>query len=248
MPIIRANAGFRNTKYARIDGENPDVFIGSSLSVIGLWVFFLRQRFSDSVAQALPWYWSEDLRPADDEDGSPLPEGSPRKIQIASAYNTEQAIRDYRPSIFVGRGGRPISPMKTVVDNFVGEVKTTGFRAFYIMTQMPITIEIKSENAGECSVLGDTVWSFVLATRDIARKDFGFHEVSEPTLGDTIPNAKDKEIWETSVTFEVQFDQRWGVTPIAPKLREILTTITSKNNSSTDDYLARLALRDDVGT
>ena len=246
MPIIKVDKGYRNTAYPRMETEGVDVFPGSSLAVIGLWVFFLRQRFQDKESQALPWIWNENLRPEDDEDGDVRPDGSPRRIEIESMYNTEKLNRDYRPSVFIGRGGNPITPIKQVVDNKVGNKKQTGFNAYHIMINMPLVIEIQSENAGECSTLGDIVWSYVLTTRDICRHDFGFHEVTEPILSDTIPNKKDKEIWETKVSFAVQLDQRWGVTPIAPKLREILMLIKG-NKEGADSFLTQLAVRDEDG-
>lgn len=227
----------------RLEQESADVFIGSPLAVIGLWVFALRARFEPDPASPLPWVWSENLRPEDDEDGEPLPTGQPRKIQIESAYNTENSARNYRPSIVVGRGGGAIQAQKLAVDNKVGVYQPTQFTAYHCMATMPISLECESENAGESSSIAETVWAFILTTRDIFRHDFGLHDVTEPVLGDTVPHKKDKEIWVTPVQFSVSYDQRWGVTPIAPKLRDMALTLAKRD--SPDNYFLELALQDD---
>lgn len=243
--IIQTNIGARNTRLPRLaEGEGADVFPGSPLAVIGLWVMALRARFEYTAAAPLPWAWDDDLRPADNEDGEPLPDGSPRKLQIESAYNTENSARNYRPAIFVGRGGGPVRSDKVSVNNKVGEHIPTGLEAFHCYATMPVVFECESENSGESSTIAETAWGFVLTTRSIFRKDFGFHEITEPVLGDTVPSKKDKEIWVTTVQFQVQFDMRWGVTPIAPRLRDMALEL--RGNAGGDDFLVRLAVCDET--
>jgi hypothetical protein len=61
-------------------------------------------------------------------------------------------------------------------------------------------------------------------------------------LGDTVPSKEDKEIWVTPVQFQVQYDMRWGVTPIAPKLRDM--AIRLMGNVSGEEFFVKLAMRD----
>lgn len=225
--IVRTNTGFRGTTLPRLEGENPDVFPGSPLAVIGLWVFALRKRFNANIAEPLPWVWEEELRPYENQDANPLPEGSPRKLLIESMYNVEKSNRNYRPAIYVGRGGNPVRANKIMVDNKVGVRHKDQFKAYLCHASMPIIIECESESSGESSSIAETVWAFILTTRDIFRKDFGFNELTEPVLGDTQPSKTDKEVWITNVQFEVTFDMRWGVTPIAPILREIALELSA---------------------
>lgn len=236
MPLIITNKNWRNQSLPRLEGEGSDVFVGSPLAVIGLWLFAIRQRLAFSPETPMPWVWDPSYRPADDQDGNPLPDGSPRKVVVESAYNTEKAIRNYRPAIYVGRGGGSVQPMKAAIDNLAGVYQPTGLRVFHCMAGMPIIIECESDNAGESSALAETVWGFILATRDIFRKDFGLHDVTEPSLGDTIPGKRDKEVWSTTVSFNVTYDQRWGTEPIAPVLRDIKMQLNAQQGSSAEFF------------
>jgi hypothetical protein len=107
---------------------------------------------------------------------------------------------------------------------------------------MPIVTECESESSGESSAIAETVWAFILTTRDIFRKDFGFHELTEPILGDTQLIKTDKEVWITNVQFEVAFDIRWGVTPVAPVLREIALEVGA-GFPDTDRFFTEISLR-----
>ena len=243
--IIQVGRGICNTALPRLgEGEGVDVFPGSPLAVVGLWVFALRARFEYDPAAPLPWAWDTDLRPEDDEDGEPLPEGVPRKLLIESSYNVDKPNRNYRPAIYVGRGGGQITASKVSVGNKVGTQVTTGFQAYHCYATMPVLFECEAETSGESSSIAETAWAYVLTTRDIFRQDFGFHEITAPNLGDTAPSKKDKEIWITPVQFSVQYDMRWGTTPIAPKLRDMAITLTG--NEGGDDFFVKLALHDET--
>lgn len=245
MGIIVTNKTETGSSLPRLaNGESPDVFPGSPLAVIGLWIFALRERFRYIESMPMPWVWTDDLRPDDNEDGDPLPDGEPRKLMIESAYNVEKSARNYCPAIYVGRNGGPVKADKIAIDNFVGLKKETGFRAFNCHGVMPITFECESENHGESSTIAETAWAFVLTTRDIFRNDFGLHDIKEPTLGDTVPTKRDKEIWVTPVQFTVTYDIRWGITPIAPKLRDLAVEISGQEGAA--NYFVQLALRDEA--
>lgn len=247
--IIQTSTGRLGNTLPRLRSESADVMPGTPLAVIGLWVEALRFRFNATPAEPLPWVWMENLRPADNEAGTPLepdPDdphqtiGSPRRILIDSAYNIEKAARNYRPALYVERG--EVRPLKLSLDNLVGEYLPTQIKAYHCLANMPITIECESEASGESSTIGDTVWAFVLSCRDIFRKDFGFHEITEPVLGKTEISTEDKTVWVTPVRFDVQYDVRWGVRPLEPFLRDISTKITRQAGGN--DYLTEVAVRD----
>jgi len=107
---------------------------------------------------------------------------------------------------------------------------------------MPMLLECGAESSGASSTIGDTVFDFVLATREIFRTDFGLHEITSPVMSDTIPKEDDKEIWITNVQFQVQYDKRWATEPIAPVLREIGLAIRGRQNVS--QTFVDIALRD----
>ncbi len=243
MGGITVDSGPR-VRLPRLTGESPDVFPGSPLAVIGLWVFALRERFALDVGTPMPWVWEPNLRPEDAEDGNPPPDGSPRKLLIDSAYNVKKEERNYRPAIYVGRGGGPVTPNKLAIDNKAGVHFPTHLRAYWCQAQMPVVMECESSDSGESSTIAETAWAFVLSTRDIFRADFGFHEITEPSMTDTIPSKIDKEIWTTNVQFGVSYDLRWGVTPIAPKLRDIAVRLSAGYTDATAFY-QDIALRDE---
>jgi hypothetical protein len=161
-------------------------------------------------------------------------------LLIDSAYNIEKAARNYRPAIYVGRGA--VRALKMSVNNFVGEYFPTQHKAYHCFASMPIVIECESEAAGESSTIAETVWAFVLSTREIFRETCGFHEITEPVLGETTPDTTDKQIWVTPVQFEVQYDVRWGVKPIAPFLRDL--TMKLSPGEDLQEHLLEVAARD----
>jgi len=241
MPIVNVNKGFRDTALPRLTNEGKDVFPGSTMAVVGLLVEVLRARFAPSVSDPLPWVWAEDLTPGVGLDESTLPE-NPHKIQIESAYNTEKSVRDYYPSIYTGRQGNVV-PVPTGTGDYVGEHPQTQFRAYHCYASMPLLCTCVAENAGESSTLGEIVWSYFLATRQILRQEFGFQTFSHPILGDTIPRKADKEIWETRVSFELSFDMRWGTVPHKPIIRDIAVRLRGIDNA--EGHLVTLALRNE---
>lgn len=247
--IVQTNGGFRHTKLPRLNGENADVMPGSPLAVVGLWIEALRYRFNANPAEPLPWVWRNNLRAAEDEAETPLqPDpndphtviGSPRTLLIDSAYNIEKAARNYRPALYVGRGS--VRALKLSVNNFTGEYFPTQIKAYHCLASMPIIIECESEASGESSTIAETVWAFVLSCREIFRQDFGFHEITEPVLGETAPNNTDKTVWVTPVQFEVQYDVRWSVKPIAPFLRDLTMQISP--GKDLQEHLLEIAARD----
>ncbi len=233
-----------NPDVARLADENKLVAPGTPLAMVGLWLAALRGRFARDPQEPLPWVWDPSLQPVENPEDIPPPPDEPRKLMIEAALNVEKAERNYRPAIFVNRGD--IVPPKNAVDNFVGAQLRTGLRAFHSMAAMPILFECESENAGESSLIADTAWFFVLSSRDIFRSSFHLHEITNPVMGPTQPTTVDKEVWRTTVSFQVQFDLRWTTKPIAPFLNDLLVELRQvvEEGGSTTEYLHKIVLRE----
>lgn len=241
LVLITTNHDYAGGALPRLQGESADLVPGSPMAVIGLWVYALRGRFEDQESSPLPWVWSATALNIDTMTGSPRPDGEPTKILIEAGYNTEKAVRNYRPAIYVSRGGHPIQPAKHIVNNFVGQHLPSGLKSYHCFVTMPLVVDCYSDNAAESSTIGETVWGFMLATREIFRQSFGLHDIEEPILGDTVPGQEDKTVWVTQVQTRVTFDMRWSVTPISPKLREVWFELAHIKNP--EDIYRKLAIR-----
>jgi len=235
--VILTDKSFRY-HLPRIKGEGVDVAPGTPLALIGLWVAALRHRFNRNPAEPLPWVWDSNLRPADAEDGTP--EGEPRKLLIEAAFNVEKSARNYRPAIYVDRGD--VTADKVVLDNMAGRYIPTGITAYFCQANVPIVFYCESENAAESCLIADTAWFYILATRDIFKKDFGLYDIREPVMGKTVPIDEDKQVWQTPVSFGVTLEMRWATQPIAPLLRDISLKIGLTGDPNL--YYHELVLRD----
>lgn len=240
--VILTDRGYRY-RLPRLTNEGVDVAPGTPLAVIGLWVTALRYRFNRNPAEPLPWVWDANLRPSDTEDGVPVPEGEPRKLLIEAAYNVEKSARNYRPAIYVDR--ETVTADKVVTDNLAGRYIPTGLNAYFCQSNVPITFYCESENAAESCLIADTAWFFVLATRDIFKKEFGLYDIREPVLGKTVPIDEDKQVWQTPVSFVVTLEVRWSTQPIAPMLRDIKAKIALTGDPNL--YYHEVVLRDSGG-
>lgn len=213
---------------------------GTPLALIGLWVTALRYRFNRNPAEPLPWVWDQNYRPSDTEDGEPLPDHEPRKLLIEAAFNVEKSARNYRPAIYVDR--ETVTADKVVLDNLAGRYIPTGLSAYFCQANVPIVFYCESENAAESSLIADTAWFFILATRDIFKKSFGLYDIREPILGKTVPIDEDKQVWQTPVQFTVTLEMRWATQPIAPLLRDLSLKIGVTGDPNL--YYHGLVLRD----
>jgi hypothetical protein len=237
--VVQTNPWFRY-KLPRLNGEGVDVCPGTPLALIGLWVSALRYRFNRNPAEPLPWVWDADLRPSDTEDGQPVDLGEPRKLLIEAAFNVEKSARNYRPAIYVDRG--EVSVNKVVIDNMAGKNLPSGLTAYFCQAEVPIIFYCESENAAESGLIADTAFFFILATRDIFRKDFGLYDIKEPVLGKTQQLDEDKQVWQTPVQFSVTLEMRWTTVPIAPLLRDIALQIEVTGDANL--YYHQVVLRD----
>jgi hypothetical protein len=258
---IQTDEGCRYNLPRAID-EAPNVAPGTPLAVIGLFLLALRCRFGknsigenwvgggsigmeedenyvENNTEPLPWYWDENLQPADE---CILDVDNRVKVLIEAAFNVEKSVKNYRPAIYVNRG--PVVPQKIVVDNRAGEHLPSGSKAYFSLARMPLSIECIAENSGESAILADTVWFFILSTRNIYRETFGLYDITEPILGETQEDTEDKEVWKTVVTFDVFVELRWGVRPISPLLNEIALKIHAAGDPNL--FYHQIVLRESV--
>lgn len=266
MSIILTNQNYDGSYLPRSVDESKRVAPGTPLALVGLFMLAIRERFSynsiggnvlgggtmdmpdehtyseeePETREELPWVWDNSLRPSAECPPPEDPDAVRTKILIDSAFNIHRGTHNYRPAIYVDHGNT--IAQKVVVDNRAGNHLPSGLAAYYCMAQTEMIVSCSSENPGESSILGDTVWFFLLATRDIFRHDFGLHDMTEPILGKTTPDEEDKEVWKTQINFSVVTEMRWAVRPIAPLISDIALAIR-KDGVTPDTYYQRLVLR-----
>jgi hypothetical protein len=243
-------------------GEHPNVTVGSPLAVIGLFVLALQHRFSpgargtegllgdspdlrDPVSwedpvdpEPLPWIWTGDLKPAD--ECTPGNTRAPRPIFVGPAFDKNKGIRNYRPAIYVDRGNVVIQKVSN--NNFVGQHSASGLEAFGAIAKIPIQIDCIGESYGDSSIIADTVWFYILASRNILSRTFGFHQIVEPVLGATLPEENDKQVFHTQIFCDVELFLRWSTRPIAPLINDIVLRVAKAG--SVDEVLVDIVLRE----
>jgi hypothetical protein len=269
MAIITTNQNYDGSFLPRASDESRRVAPGTPLALVGLFMLAIRERFGyNSIGgsilgggavnmldentysedapeerEDLPWVWDNSLRPASECPEPEDPDQVRTKILIDSAFNIHRGTHNYRPAIYVDHGNT--IAQKVVIDNSSGRHLPSGLNAYYCMANTEMLISCSSETPGESSILGDTVWFFLLATRDIFRKDFGLYDLTEPILGKTVNDEEDKEIWKTQIHFSVTTEMRWAVRPIAPLVNDIAIAIR-KEGVTPDAFYQRLVLRSSV--
>lgn len=213
-------------------GQQAEVLPGSPLAVVAVITEIVRERFR--AANNLAWVWTDNASPASTETNEVA---AARKIQVEPAFNVNTEVRNYRPSIFVDKGDTATT--KVATNNFAGQELSTGLKGFYTIASIPIDVECVSDQKGESAQLGDIVWFYLLAGRDQIRSTFGFHDVSNPVLGRTMPFSQDKQAWSTHVSFEVQVHFRWTTLPISPLLRDIVVRFHDSGEPDPDVFFLR---------
>jgi len=243
-------------------GEHKNITVGSPLAVIGLFVLALQHRFSPAaigsdnlvgdspdlrvpvewedptVPEPLPWIWSGDLKPAD--ECNPSNAGAPRPIYIGPSFDRNKNIRNYQPAIYVDRGN--VTVQKVSNNNFVGQHNASGLEAFGAIARIPIQLDCTAQSYGDSNIIADTVWFYILASRNILSRTFGFHQIVEPVLGATVPDEIDKQIFHTQIYCDVELFIRWSTKPIAPLINDIVLRVGKAG--SVDDVLVDIVLRE----
>lgn len=203
----------------RIDGQHPDIFPGSPLALIAVFVETIRLRFSQDNAYKLPYYWEQDPTPRPEEENT---DDAPRKLLIESQYLQHPDARDFRPAIFVERGDTPFS--KIVVGNRAEYDQATDSNLYVMHATTPISVQCVAKDRGESMSIGEIVAFYLAAILPEMRETFGFQDASLPILASTQVyrrSSNDIEEWVTPVNLQVTCKHIWRETPMAPKLREI---------------------------
>lgn len=209
----------------RVTGQPEIVVDGSPLAVIGIFIAFLRERFSPNNGPPnYPWYTDENKT----------------SILIESGFETNVIPRGDKPAIYIDKDQCTYG--KVVIGDRAGHRFRDGAEAQWCLATVPLLIDCVSSRRGESAVIGDiTQWS-IHASSDAIQAAFSLHEMTPPTLGRTIPFEDDQEAWTTPVSFQLQYHVRWLTIPIRPLLSEISLRIRDSNLPATE-YFTVLATK-----
>lgn len=180
----------------------------SPLDILGLFLTVIRARFTDTP-EAFPWKWSDN--------------DSATTIYIEVGSGDEVGKKDVRPAIYVDRG--PVVFPKVVIGDFAGGQLHTGKSAFYTAATGQINVDCVSKNRGESAILAELVQSFLLMSSDLIIKTYTLRDVTPVTLGGTEVWDKDDRLFNTRVTSQISYDVKWGVSPLAGRVAEIVAEL-----------------------
>lgn len=192
---------------------------GSPLAIQGVFLEIIRERFK--ADSGIGFVWDPDL--------------TTTSLIIETSYNEEVEARNRVPAVYVTR--LQTVPGKMMVGDRVGVRLPDHLEAFGALNTVALSIECVSNDEGESAVLGDIVQYMLLASQDIIQREFGFYDISHPSLGQTIPYSRDQTKWSTTTEFQVQFWIRWSQVPIAPLLQQISQRITQRGVDATGHFI-----------
>lgn len=182
---------------------------GSPLAIQGVFLEVIRERFRTDAGLGI--IWRPDITETD--------------ILVEVGYNEETESRSQVPAIYVNK--LDTTPGRVIIGDRVGVRLEDHCEGFGAVATVGISIECVSNDEGESAVLGDIVQYMLLASQDVIQREFGFYDISHPSLGQTVPYDRDTNKWLTGVQFQVQFWIRWKQVPIRPLLQQIAQRVSS---------------------
>ena len=212
-----------------VPGTHPWLTVSSPMTLIGIFVAILRERFgpgtfSDPVLQ---WAWKEDLNTT--------------RIFIESGFNEKIEARNTRPAIWVDRAQNNYG--RVSVGNQDQMPVNLKFRHefFYSTAETDMLIECTSPDRGESMLLGSISQDVLHMSARHIEAAFGLRDMSPVVMGRTVPYEKDKDLWNTPVEFRAYYEARWSTVPMATLLMRLYMKIADK--SEPESYFRDFVLK-----
>ncbi|PIX39958.1 MAG: hypothetical protein COZ56_15990 [Armatimonadetes bacterium CG_4_8_14_3_um_filter_58_9] len=201
-----------------VDGANPNLIFSTSLTIIGVFVAILRERFSPATPSDPPlkWHW--------------LPEIKDTGLFIESGWNENLEGRNVRPGIWVDRDQNVYQQVSIGDRDQMPVYQNVRLQLYYGIGETDMILECTSTNRGESMILGSIVQDFLQMSSDEIQAIFGFRSMTPIILNRTTPFNKDTKLWTSPVMFRVQYENRWASQPIATMLRNIFLKIDDKTD------------------
>jgi len=214
-----------------VQSTHPLINISSPLTLIGIFVAILRDRFSPDTYSDPPlkseWLWQSALKSTG--------------IYIESGWNEQLEGRNLRPGLWVDRDQTVYGKVSIGNRDQIPTILATRHELFYADAQTDISIDCTSKDRGESMMLGSLVQDFLQMSARYLMAEFGLRDISPVVLNKTVPFERDRELMGSQVQLRVSYEARWATVPIAQLLSEIRSRIADKDDP--EKYFREIALR-----
>lgn len=208
---------------------NPRIAFRSPLEIEGAFLFILRDRFTH---QGTPWLWNEQVNLS--------------KISIELTGHNNTTTADPKPAVWIRRG--QIVYGKIVVgdlDQNQPAIMRKRLEHFFSVATCDFTIDCESVRNYESAEIADYVTQFIHKSSNDIQAVFAFRDISGISLGSTEIRKEDENIFNTPVSFRIEFESRWATIPAAPSLKRLTMSIT-QSGGDTAAFIRNYVLKQSI--
>lgn len=186
-----------------VEGQHAYINLSAPLTLIGLFVAILRERFTTTTPSdpVMKWLWNPDLKTT--------------QIYIESGFNEHMEARNARPGIWVDRDQSVFAKGVVGYQDQEPVELHTGFKSYHAFAETDMIIECTSKDRGESMLVGSIVHEFLQASAQIIMEWFGLRDISPLVMGRTVPFDKDQTLMSTPIQFRTGYEARWASLPMA---------------------------------
>lgn len=156
----------------------------------------------------MPWVWRDN--PADTE------------IHIEVQYEPNTETADKRPGVYIDKDqtsyGQVVLGNR---DQNQPAIITRRQEQFISFAQTDILIDCISPVRGESAQIADALQQYLHMSSRIIMQVFSFRSISPIVLGRTMPFQRQTDLFNTQLTFRIEYEVRWATIPAAPVLRAL---------------------------
>lgn len=186
--------------------QQASVGLHSPLAITGAFIYIIRGIFSPD--NKLSWTWVDNKTES--------------TILVESQYQPDVDAKDLRPGVYVDVDQTSFGQISTGYQdqNQPGLIET-GQETFISHGNVDVLIDCTSKSKGESIQLGTLVSTYLHCSAKLIKKTFGFRSMSPVAMGRCIPYYRQENLFNSQITFRVEFELRYATIPIAPVLRGI---------------------------
>ena len=214
----------------RIKGSNVQVALSTPLTVLGIFVSILRERFSEQAHSdpVLKWEWQVNKKTTG--------------IFIESGFNDELEARNVRPALWVDFTQHVFGRVSIGDRDQMAVYLPKRLENYHCLAEMDLVIDCTSKERGESILVGSIVQEFIHICSDIIQSVFGFRGMSPVIMGRPTLYEKDRSLWNTEIQFRVEYERRWRTIPFTGVWNGIKLKLADAGNP--DLYYREMSLRE----